>query len=158
MLPSFFTENSRQKERKTALEYMPRLYSCRFSLEQLAVMLQSCIIVLVNYTVYLMYLSPSNFTSILTRTVVVLSGQFCDFFQRSPFYRGVVLPRSLLHRRVSLDLGEGAARFRRGGAHPCDGPTLHVLRCVSYRLLPTNNGCGQSSCSQGHDIRQYVVM
>ena len=90
--------------------------------------------------------------------MVFLSGQFSDFFQRSTFYRGVVLPRGLLHRRVSLDLGERAASFRRAGAHPRNGPTLHVLRCFSYRLLPTNNGCGQSSCSTSYDIRQYVVM
>ena len=107
---------------------------------------------------FVKYLSPSNFISIWTRTVVSLCGQFCDFFQRSPFYRGVVLPRGLLYRWVSLDLGEGAPRFRGGGAHPRDGPALYVLRCVSYRLLPTNNGCSQSSCSASHDIRQYVVM
>ena len=116
------------------------------------------LVVLVNYTVYLLYLPPRNFISIGIRTVVFLSGQFSNFFQRSTFYRGVVLPRGLLHRRVSLDLGERAASFRRAGAHPRNGPTFHVLRCFSYRLLPTNNGCGQSSCSTSYDIRQYVVM
>ena len=85
---------------------------------------------------------------------------FCysNTFQWPSFHCGAVLSSSVLHRWIPLDFYKGATCISRGGTHPRHSSSLHLLWCITHRLLPTNHSCGQNSCSASLNIWQYVVL